>query len=40
VVGPVVDIRGTPEAVARANALEHLLSNVPAEILTEELGAP
>lgn len=38
-VGPVVDIRGTPEALRRAALLGDLLRHVPPEMLDEELGA-
>lgn len=37
-VGPVVDIRGTPEAKTRAAQLGSMLRYAPAEILAEELG--
>jgi hypothetical protein len=37
-VGPVVDIRGTPDAVARIAALGPLVRVVPEHVLTEELG--
>lgn len=37
-VGPVVDIRGTPEARARAATLGKLLRLAPPEVLAEELG--
>jgi|SRR6185312_10338884 len=37
-VGPVVDIRRTPEAAQRAAELGRLLSIVPAEVLAEEVG--
>ena len=37
-VGPVVDVRRTPEAAARAARLGELLRIVPPEILAEELG--
>lgn len=36
--GPVLDIRGTPEARQRAEALGTLLRYVPAEVLIDELG--
>ena len=38
-VGPVADIRGTPEARERAAALGSLLRLAPPEVLDEELGA-
>lgn len=38
-VGPVVDIRGTPEARQRAERLGSLLAYAPAEVLAEELHA-
>jgi hypothetical protein len=37
-VGPVVDVRGTPEARRRAARLGDLLRYVPAEVLNDELG--
>lgn len=37
-VGPVVDIRRTPEARRRAERLGPLLAYVPADALAEELG--
>ena len=37
-VGPVVDIRGTPEAWRRARALGRYLAVVPAEVRRVELG--
>lgn len=37
-VGPVVDVRRTPEAVRRAQRLGDLLRFVPAEVLDEEIG--
>lgn len=37
-VGPVVDVRLTPEAFRRAKALGGRLAYAPAEILIEELG--
>lgn len=37
-VGPVVDIRRTPEAARRAAALGNLLRHAPAEVLAEEIG--
>ena len=37
-VGPVMDIRGTPEARERAAALGSLLRLAPPEVLAEELG--
>lgn len=37
-VGPVVDVRGTPEARERAARLGDLLRFAPAEALAEELG--
>lgn len=39
-VGPVVDIRRTPEAARRAARLGDLLRHVPAEALIDELGPP
>ena len=38
-VGPVADIRGTPEARELAAALGSLLRLAPTEVLDEELGA-
>jgi hypothetical protein len=38
-VGPVVDIRGTGEALRRAVPLAHMLHLAPPEVLAEELGA-
>jgi len=38
-VGPVVDIRRTPEALQRAQRLGPLLANVPVEVLLEEVGS-
>jgi hypothetical protein len=38
VTGPVMDIRGTPEARARAAALGSMLRLAPPEMLIEELG--
>jgi len=37
-VGPVTDIRGTPEARERAAALGSMLRFAPPEVLAEELG--
>lgn len=37
-VGPVVDVRGTPEALRRAERLGSLLAYAPAEAIAEELG--
>jgi hypothetical protein len=37
-VGPVLDIRRTPEAASRAARLGDLLRYAPAEVLAEELG--
>lgn len=37
-VGPVVDVRGTPEALRRAQALGDLLAYAPREVLVDELG--
>jgi hypothetical protein len=37
-VGPVVDVRGTPEARRRAVALGDRILNIPPDILQEELG--
>jgi hypothetical protein len=36
--GPVLDIRGTPEARERATLLGAMLLYAPAEVLAEELG--
>lgn len=36
--GPVLDIRGTPEARERARAVGAMLRLAPPEVLTEELG--
>jgi hypothetical protein len=38
-VGPVVDVRCTPEAMRRAERLGERLRLAPAEVLREELGA-
>lgn len=38
-VGPVVDIRRTPEARARAQRLGALLRLAPDEVLVDEIGA-
>ena len=38
-VGPVVDVRGTPEALRRAAGLGDMIRYVPREVLDEELGA-
>ena len=37
-VGPVVDIRRTPEALMRARRLGPMLRLAPAEVLEEEIG--
>lgn len=37
-VGPVVDIRRTPEARERARTLGRLLDLVPTEVLADEIG--
>jgi hypothetical protein len=37
-VGPVVDIRRTPEARERARALGKMLRYVPEEVLADEVG--
>lgn len=37
-VGPVVDIRSTPEARRRAERLGQMLAFAPPEVLIEELG--
>jgi hypothetical protein len=37
-VGPVVDVRGTPEAARRAEVLGDLLRHAPPEVLVDELG--
>lgn len=37
-VGPVVDVRRTPEALRRAGRLGDLLRFAPAEVLDEEIG--
>ena len=37
-VGPVVDVRRTPEAYRRAQRLGALLRYVPAEVLDDEIG--
>jgi hypothetical protein len=37
-VGPVVDIRGTAEAQARARRLGDMLALVPADVLLAETG--
>lgn len=37
-VGPVVDVRRTPEARRRADRLGSLLTHVPAVVLAEEIG--
>jgi hypothetical protein len=37
-VGPVVDIRGTDEARARARRLGDMLAHVPADVLLAETG--
>lgn len=37
-VGPVIDVRGTPEAFERALRLGGRLRHVPPEILAEEIG--
>ena len=37
-VGPVVDVRGTPEAAARAAELGPLLKLAPPEVLADEIG--
>jgi hypothetical protein len=37
-VGPVVDVRRTPEAFARAARLGELLRMAPPEVLADELG--
>lgn len=39
-VGPVVDIRRTPEAHRRAERLGRLLAYAPPEVLLDELGQP
>ena len=38
VTGPVLDIRGTPEARQRALTLGSVLRLAPADVLAEELG--
>ena len=38
-VGPVMDIRSTPEALRRASTLGSLLRLAPPEVLDEELGS-
>jgi hypothetical protein len=37
-VGPVVDVRRTPEAALRAGRLGDLLKFAPAEVLADEIG--
>lgn len=37
-VGPVVDIRGTAEALRRAQRLGSLLDHAPREVLDDEIG--
>lgn len=37
-VGPVMDIRRTPEAIRRAISVGSMLRLAPAEVLAEELG--
>lgn len=37
-VGQAVDVRGTPEAVRRAQALGDLLAYAPREVLADEVG--
>jgi hypothetical protein len=39
-VGPVVDVRGTPEARRRADALGALIAMMPAAVIAEEVGGP
>lgn len=38
-VGPVVDVRRTPEALKRAQRLGTMLRFAPAEVLRDELGS-
>lgn len=38
-VGPVVDVRRTPDALRRAERLGTMLRFAPAEVLRDELGA-
>jgi hypothetical protein len=38
-IGPAVDIRGTPEAWRRANALGDRLALAPPHVVAEELGS-
>ena len=38
-IGPPVDIRGTPEALRRIEAIpKHLRTYIPADVLAEEIG--
>lgn len=38
-VGPVMDIRQTPEAIRRAAVLGDMLRYAPSDVLADELGA-
>jgi hypothetical protein len=41
IVGPVVDVRGTPEAARRVAELgERLLAMIPPDVLADELAGP